>query len=479
MSQSDARNGLVAALIQALGERYVLTEPRDQEPYLHDWRGRYAGRALAVVRPASAEEVAAVVTLCREEGAPMIPQGGNTGLCGAATPGREGDAVVIVLDRMNRIRSLDPLENTMVVEAGCVLATIQQAAAAADRLFPMELGSEGSCQIGGNIATNAGGVAVLRYGPMRDLVLGLEVVLPDGRIWDGLRRLRKNNSGYDLKHLFIGAEGTLGIITAAVLKLFPRPRTTRSAMAAIPDLDAALRILAAMRTALGDRINAFEVISDGQVAFTLRHIPGVRNPVATPAPWYLMVEAADSLGELDLSEVLERVLGEAIEAGDALDAVIPASEAQAEAIWKLRHSVSEANKKEGPSISHDSAVPVARVPDFVRGCTERLLAEVPGCRPVFVGHLGDGNVHVVVFLAAGEHPPEVEFEALAKRINAIVHGESVARDGCLSAEHGIGQSHVARLPLYKSAVEMDLMRSVKSALDPLNLFNPGKVLRDL
>ena len=476
MVAEDTRRQVLEGLREALGSTSVLTSDNDTEPFVNDWRGRYHGRALAVVRPGTTAEVSRVVALCREHGIAVVPQGGNTGLCGGATPDAAGDAVVLALERLNRVRSLDPLDNTMVVEAGCVLAAIQAAAEGVDRLFPMSLGAEGSCQIGGNLATNAGGTAVLRYGAMRDLVLGLEVVLPDGQVWDGLRRLRKNNTGYDLKHLFVGAEGTLGIITAAVLKLFPAPRVTRSAMAALPDLDAALSILASMRTALGDRLNAYEIISQGQVDLVIRHMPGIRNPVATPAPWYLMVEATDTLDDLDLAGVLEGVLGEAIENGAALDAVIPATEAQAQGIWTLRHSVSEANRREGVSISHDTSVPVSRVPDFVRACTARLIAEIPGCRPVIVGHLGDGNVHVVVFLAPGESPSPEALETVAERINAIVHDESAARDGSISAEHGIGQSHAARLPLYKSKVEMDLMRTVKRALDPNGLFNPGKVL---
>ncbi|MCC7281650.1 MAG: FAD-binding oxidoreductase [Acetobacteraceae bacterium] len=459
-----------------IGPDSFITDEDAMAPYLVDWRNRYHGRAQGVARPATPSEVAAVVRICAQNAVPVVPQGGNTGMCGGATPDPTGRAIVIGLDRMNRIRDVDPLNNAITVDAGCVLADIQARAGEVGRLFPMGLGSEGSCQIGGNLSTNAGGTAVLRYGTMRDLVLGLEVALPDGRIWNGLRALRKDSTGYDLKQLFIGAEGTLGIITGAVLKLFPTPMVSRSAMVALDGVEAALRLLAALRATCGDRLNAFEIMSAGQLALVLRHIPDVRNPVATEAPYYLMIEASDAAGADDLGGMLETVLGQAHADGTILDAVVASSEAQAALIWRLRHSVSEANMREGLGVSHDTSVPISRLPEFVADCTASLGERFPQANTVFVGHVGDGNIHVVVIFQRELFPDADAFERVATEVTTIVHDASAARGGSISAEHGIGQMHAARLARYKDPLELDLMRAIKRTLDPGGIMNPGKIL---
>ncbi|MGR6964521.1 FAD-binding oxidoreductase [Geodermatophilus sp. URMC 61] len=446
----------------------------DPAGFLTDWRGAYSGTAAAVVRPGSTEEVAAVVGLCRELGVAVVPQGGNTGLCGGAVPDASGRQVVLSLTRMRRIRDLDVANSTITVEAGVVLRTVQEAAAAAGRLFPLSLGAEGSCTIGGNRATNAGGTGVLRYGTMRDLTLGLEVVLPDGRVWHGLRGLRKDNTGYDLKQLFVGAEGTLGVITAAVLELFPAVRNRATAWVALPDPQAAVDLIGVVRESTGDRLTAFELMSRRSVEFVLRHGAGVRDPIADVHPWYALIELSDTLPDAGLDAVVEAALGEAVERGVAADAVVASGSGQVAALWALREGISEAQNPEGPSLKHDVTVPIGSIPAFV-AATDRALAEaLPGVRVVAYGHVGDGNLHYN--LSGPEPRDDAAFRARAGVLSRIVHDSAAAFDGSISAEHGLGQAKRDVIADYKSPLELELMRGVKQLLDPAGLMNPGKVL---
>jgi len=461
-------------LVAALGDKAVLTDPETLAPYLAEQRGRYQGAAPFVLRPATTEEVATAVTLCAEAGVPMVPQGGNTGLVAGAVPLAEQGAVLLSLGRMNKIRSVDPTDYSIIVEAGCILQQVQQAAEDVDRLFPLSLGAEGSCQIGGNLSTNAGGVHVLRYGNARDLVLGLEVVLPDGRIWNGLRALRKDNTGYALKHLFVGAEGTLGIITAACLKLFPRPAETATAFVAVRDPAAAVELLARARAASGDRVIAFELIPRIGLAFALKHIAGIADPLTEPSDWYVLVELASGRADGTLRESLEEFLSEAVEDGLVKDAALAASERQATAFWAIREGMVEAQNFEGGSIKHDVSVAVSKVPAFIARAQALVEAMVPGIRPVAFGHVGDGNIHFNL-----SQPEGADREAYLARwdeVNQAVHSLVVEMDGSISAEHGIGYMKVAENARFKSPVELDLLRRVKNALDPTDLMNPGKVI---
>jgi FAD/FMN-containing dehydrogenase len=466
---------LIDDLKAAVGPNNVLTAPAEVEPFVLDWRGIYRGESPAVVRPGSTEEVAAVIALCAANGTAIVPQGGNTGMCMAAVPRAGREEIVLSLGRMNRIRKVDPLNNTMTVEAGVVLANIQQAAIAADRLFPLSLGAEGSCTIGGNLSTNAGGVNVLRYGNTRDLVLGLEVVLPDGEIWSGLRGLRKDNTGYDLKHLFVGAEGTLGIITAAVLKLFPKPSASATAWGSVKSPQAALELFALLRQHCGDRINAFELISRNCLELVLAHIPGTRDPLAAPNDWYVLTELADSRAGDELRGELERALEAALQAGLMTDVTIAESGAQSQALWKLRETIPEAAKGEpGMLYRHDIAVGVSAIPAFIDEARDALEARFPGARLICFGHLGDGNLHYNVFV-----PGRARADAAAREahdVTDLVYDMVQRYGGSFSAEHGIGLAKVAELQRYKNAVELELMRSIKRTLDPHGLMNPGKVL---
>ena len=464
---------LVARLSAIVGAGAVVSGG-EMASHLTDWRGRYSGQARCVVKPASVEEVAAVVALCAEERIPMVPQGGNTGLVGGATPRHDGDEVVINLSRMKRIRGIDTANNTLTAEAGCLLAEVQAAAEGADRLFPLSLAAEGSCEIGGNLSTNAGGVAVLRYGNMRELTLGLEAVLPDGRIWRGLRGLRKDNTGYDLKHLFIGAEGTLGIITAAVLKLFPRPRRAATAWLAVSDPAAAVELLSRLRGACGERVTGFEIVARPALELVLKHIPGARDPLAAASPWYVLAELTDTLVDFDLAGTLEAILGAELAAGRVADAAVAQDVAQQQAFWHLRESISEAQRIEGLSIKHDIAVPVSRIAEFIARADEALRSAFPEVRIVAFGHIGDGNLHYNLSRPAAAE--NAEFIAQTPQANRIVHDLVAELDGSISAEHGLGQLKRGEILRYKSAVEMDLMRLVKQALDPHGLMNPGKVL---
>ncbi|MCK9282759.1 MAG: FAD-binding oxidoreductase [Rhodocyclaceae bacterium] len=462
---------LVDALRRALGDTHVITAAEEMSTYCSDWRGRYRGDALCVARPVNTEEVAAVVRLCADAGVPVVPQGGNTGLCGGATPC--GGEVVVSLGRLRRVRHLDIDNNTLTVEAGCTLAEVQQTALAANRLFPLSLAAEGSATIGGNLSTNAGGVQVLRYGNARDLTLGIEVVLPDGRIWNGLRGLRKDNTGYDLKHLFIGAEGTLGLITAAVVKLFPLPRETVTAWATVSDPAAAVALLGRFRAALGERVTAFEIIGRSALDLVLRHIPGSRDPLAANAQWQVLIELSDTL-DGDLRSDAENVLAEAIAAGAVDSSVVAASETQAKALWALRENISEAQRIEGISIKHDVALPVSRIAEFIVRAEAKLRERFADVRIVCFGHIGDGNLHYNLSKVAGTE--NADFIANAPQVNRLVHDLVHGMEGSISAEHGLGQLKREENRRYKDPVEIELMRTVKSALDPRGLMNPGKVL---
>ncbi|MGY1679209.1 FAD-binding oxidoreductase [Geodermatophilus sp. SYSU D01176] len=462
---------LAARLRDVVGPAGIVDDPAG---FTTDWRGAYSGSAAAVVRPGSTEEVAAVVALCREAGVAVVPQGGNTGLCGGAVPDASGRQVVLSLTRMRRIRDLDAANQTVTVEAGVVLRELQDAAAAAGRLFPLSLGAEGSCTIGGNLATNAGGTGVLRYGSMRDLTLGLEVVLPDGRVWDGLRALRKDNTGYDLKQLFIGAEGTLGVITAAVLRLFPAVRSRATAWVALPDPQAAVDLIGVVRELAGDRLTAFELMSRQSVEFVLRHAVGARDPFGGAHPWYALVELSDTLPDAGLGAVVEAVLADAVERGVVADAVIASGSAQVAALWALREGISEAQNHEGPSLKHDVTVPVSAIPPFVAATDRALQQALPGVRTVTYGHVGDGNLHYNLSGPVGGDAGE--FRSRADVLSRIVYDSTAAFDGSISAEHGLGQGKRDVIGDYKSALELELMRGVKQLVDPAGLMNPGKVL---
>jgi FAD/FMN-containing dehydrogenase len=463
-------DALITGLVGLLGERNVLVEPDDVAPFCTDWRGRYSGTAVCVILPGSTEEVAAAVSACTSAGVAIVPQGGNTGLCGGATP--LGGEVVVCLRRMNRIRAVDADNNSITVEAGCTLHAVQEAATGAGRLFPLSLAAEGSATIGGNLSTNAGGVQVLRYGNARELTLGLEVVLADGRIWNGLRALRKDNTGYDLKHLFIGAEGSLGLITAATLKLFPRPHVRATAWAAVPDPAAAVSLLGRLRDAAGDNVTAFEIVGRPALDLVLKHIPGARDPLDGQPAWQLLIELSGARDDLPVA--LEQALQEAAEAGVIDDAVVAASEAQTAALWALRENVSEAQKIEGVSIKHDVAVPVSRIAEFIARADAAVRAAFPEVRIVCFGHIGDGNLHY------NQSKPDAQsnsaFIARTEAVNRIVHDLVHELGGSISAEHGLGQLKREEVLRYKSGTEMDMMRAIKRALDPRGLMNPGKVL---
>jgi len=464
---------LIEQLTSIVGVGDVLTSADDMAPHLVDWRRRYHGAARCVVRPASTEEVSAVVRICAQAGVAMVPQGGNTSHCGASIPDLSGEAVLISLSRLNKIRALDVANNTITVDAGCVLQTIQDAAFEAGRLFPLSLAAEGSCQIGGNLSTNAGGVQVLRYGNTRELTLGLEVVLPSGDVWTGLRGLRKDNTGYDLKQLFIGAEGTLGIITAAVMKLFPLPQATATAWLAIQSPQVAVDLLGHMQAAFGATLTACELVSDISLGMVLKHIHGAQAPLAS-SPWYLLVELSGAGEEGALRIALEGFLEESLENGSITDAVLAQSVEQARRLWALRENISEAQKVEGFSIKHDISVPVSRIGEFVERADAALLQAFPGIRIVTFGHVGDGNLHYNQSKPeSGENAVFIDSQA---RVNELVHDIVHSLGGSISAEHGIGQLKRDELLRYKSALEMDMMRTVKRAFDPLGLMNPGKVL---
>ncbi|MBP6018908.1 MAG: FAD-binding oxidoreductase [Burkholderiaceae bacterium] len=468
---------LIARLVDLLGESAVLRTQADMAGYTEDWRGRYKGQAACVVLPASVQQVSDVVRLCTDQGVPILPQGGNTSLCGGAVPDANGTAPVIInLSRMNRIRNLDAANNSIEVEAGCVLATVQQAAAEQGRLYAVSLGAEGSCQIGGNIATNAGGTGVLRYGNTRENVLGLEVVLPDGSIWNGLKTLRKDNTGLDLKHLFIGTEGTLGVITAATLKLHPLPLAHSMAWVAPVDPKAALALLGRCQARFGAKLTAFEMIDSNQMDIVLEYVPGRRNPLAKSYPWHLLIELSDSHAVNSDDDELLELLDLAMTQGLVADATLATSQAQRHAMWELRHSVSEGNKKAGVGLTSDTAVPVSAVPQFIHDATAAVQAIVPGLKVVIVAHLGDGNVHFIPFFSFDQWQALADQGATAQAIRRSVNDVAHSLGGTFSAEHGVGRTLLPEMQHYKSPVELAMMHAVKQALDPGNLLNPGRLL---
>ncbi|MGH8181667.1 MAG: FAD-binding oxidoreductase [Steroidobacteraceae bacterium] len=475
----------LSGLERILGPQGILTaetpgtspaSAADLEPYLTDHRRRYHGRALAVVLPRVVTEVTEVLAFCNQHGIGAVPQGGNTGYCGGATPDDSGRQIVVSLSRLNRVRHVDALNYSIVAEAGCVLAQVQRAADEAQRFFPLSLGSEGTCQVGGNLATNAGGVHVLRYGMMRDLVLGLEVALADGRLLSSLGTLRKDNTGYDVKSLFLGAEGTLGIITAASLKLFPKLRAFAAAFAAVADPRAAVALLARLRDASGDRVSSFELIPRIAVELTSRHIPGVRDPLDAPHPWYVLCELTSSRADDPLADLLEQCLADAMEEKLVLDAAVARGESDRAAFWKLRETIPEAQRRDGASLKHDISVPVASIPDFIEQGSRWLTGHVPEGRLVAYGHVGDGNLHFNMNQAPGAD--RAAFLARDEPVKRAMH--DLVRDfgGSFSAEHGIGRLKVGELERYAPPVELDLMRAIKRTLDPNGILNPGKVLRD-
>lgn len=465
---------LIARFAAIVGPAHALTEPAATLPYRVEWRDRFTGETPLVLRPACTAEVSAILALANSTGTAIVPQSGNTGLVGGQVPDRSGREVVLSLERMTRIRSVDAQGYALTAEAGTILADVQAAAEAADRLFPLSLGSEGSCRIGGNISTNAGGTGVLAYGSMRDLVLGLEVVLADGRVLDGLTALRKDNTGYDLKQLLIGAEGTLGVVTAAVLKLHPKPRGQAVAFAAMGSPAAALKLFSTARARAGHDLTGFELMPRIGLDFVLRHLPGTRDPLAAASPWYALIEIASGSSDDKASEILEELLGDALAEGTITDAAIARSLAERKAFWHLRHGMSEAQKPEGGSIKHDISVPLADVPAFLDEAIAAVAAMVPGCRPVPFGHLGDGNIHFNVSQPLGAD--KAAFLARWEEMNALVHGIVARHRGSISAEHGIGRLKRDLLPGVKGEVAMALMRAIKNAFDPNGILNPGKVL---
>ena len=468
----------LASLRSLLGANNVLTGAA-MAPYLTDWRERYSGEAEAVVRPATTEEVSKVVLWCREHGFSIVPQGGNTGLCGGATPDQRGRQIVVSLTRLNRIRYIDSDNDTIEVEAGCILQSVQEAAEQVGRLFPLSLAAEGSCTIGGNLATNAGGTQVLRYGNTRELCLGLEVVCADGQIWHGLRALRKDNTGYDLRDLFIGSEGTLGIITAASLKLYPLPVAQCTAMLTLNSLDDAVKMLSLARAGFGASLTGFEVMRNNCLEGVVRCYPDQRLPfdeAGLASPWFALLELSDNESEAHARERFEVVLGDAIEAGVVQDAVIAESVAQSKALWHLRESIPLSEKSFGKSVKHDVSIPVSSIPAFVEKTNAMLQANFAGVEHVIFGHLGDGNLHYNV--ARGTAYSEEELLSKQRDIYQIVHDSVHAFHGSISAEHGIGQLKRDLLAHYKDPVELALMHKIKQALDPDGVMNPGKVLQE-
>ncbi len=453
----------------------LLDEPEAMAPFLTDWRRKWTGQALAVAQPDTAEGVAAVLRWCGAHSVAVVPQGGNTGLSGGATPSAQGRNLVLSTARLQRIRALDAVGHTITAEAGVTLQQVQDAARDADRLFPLSLAAQGSCTIGGNLATNAGGVQVLRYGNARELCLGLEVVTADGDLWSGLRELRKDNTGYDLRGLFIGSEGTLGVITAAVLKLFPRPAAQVAAWVAVPTPEAALALLAPAQQRLASDLTAFELISETCLQLVLQHVPSARRPLAEAAPWYVLLELSSAQGEAAATAAIEGLLEAALEAGHASDAAVSASLAQFRSLWALREDISESQGAEGPTIKHDIALPIARIPAFISATGAALARHWPDLRLVVFGHLGDGNLHYNVSPPAAGMGRDA-FTALEGPVNRLVHDAVHAAGGSISAEHGLGVLRRDEAARYKTAVERRLMLAVKAALDPLNLMNPGKVL---
>lgn len=472
----SAAADFLSRLVGIVGEKHIITGGDKLRPFTQELRGRYSGACRAVALPADVDEVAAVVKCCAAAGVSIVPQGGNTGAMGGAVA--RAEQLILGLARMNRVLEVDAVNNTMRVEAGCILANVQSAAAEAGRFFPLSLGAQGSCHIGGNLATNAGGINVLRYGNTRDLVLGAQAVLADGRIWNGMNSLRKNNTGYDLKNLLIGSEGTLGIITAATLKLFPAPKCRVVTLAGLRSPDAALELLGRLREASGDRLSTFELMANIAVQSAARHISGQTDPLTGAHDWYALIVADSTVHDDDggggLRREFEAGLARALEDDVLQDAVVAESEAQAQKLILLRENIVEAQNFEGGSIKHDVSVPVAQVPEFIRRVHAAIIDAMPSARPYPYGHMGDGNIHFNI-----SQPPDMareEFLEQWRPMNRIVHEIACQLGGSFSAEHGIGITKLEEMTRYKDAVELDIYRCIKRALDPHNLLNPGKVL---
>jgi len=462
------------ALARIVGEEHAIRDADAMAPYLVEWRDRYVGKAALILKPGDTQEVAAILARAHATRTAIVPQGGNTGLVGGQIPFETGHEVVVSLSRLNRVRDIDLGGNTMTVEAGLVLAQAQQVAASAGRLFPLSLASEGSCQIGGVLATNAGGMSALAYGSARHLALGLEVVLADGQVWDGLKTLRKDNTGYDLKQWFIGAEGTLGIITGATLKLFPKPAAHATALIAVADLKAAVTLLGALRTTLAGSLTTFEVMPRLALELAIKHIAGVSDPLGSAQPWYVLAE----IGLAGTADVHDGQFADTLnglrESGEILDAVLASSETQRLALWHIRENIPAAQTREGASIKHDISLPIAAIPEFVATAGAAVLAIAPGARMVSYGHLGDGNLHFNFSPAPGAEA--AEFLAKTEAIKRAVHDLVAERRGSFSAEHGIGKLKVGELARYENPVALDMMRLIKHSLDPHGIMNPGKVL---
>ncbi|MBT2326586.1 FAD-binding oxidoreductase [Variovorax paradoxus] len=466
---------LIAELAAVVGAAHVQTDDAFTACYVSDWRRNFPGAARAVVRPGSTAEVSRVVAACAARGVPVVPQGGNTGLVGGSTPDASRREVVLSLDRMTAVRRVDPLDNSMTLEAGCTVLAAQEAAAEAGRLFPLSLASEGSATVGGVVSTNAGGEQVLCYGNTRDLTLGVEVVLADGRVLDALGALRKDNTGYDLKQLFIGGEGTLGIVTAATFKLYAQPRKVVTAWAAVRDPQAAVELLARLGGAVGERVTAFELIGRQALAQVLAHgTPGMRDPLAGDYAWAVLFDVSEASALMDPSPAVEDVLASAMEQGLVLDAVLAASGQHAHDLWALREHVPEAQRLDGPSIKHDISVAVSRIPEFITEAGAALEALVPGLRVVCFGHVGDGNLHYNQSKPVGM--PDAEFRAREEAIHDTVHAITARMQGSISAEHGIGRLKQAAFLHYKQPLALELMARIKQAIDPANTFNPGRLL---
>ncbi len=463
---------MIEQLQRIVGTEAVLTGA-DTTPYSEDWRGRYSGTALAVVFPADTEQVSQVVKWCATNNISIVPQGGNTSLCGGGVPLPKGKQVVLNLSRMNRILEVDPQNQTLTVQAGCTLASVRATADSHDCLFPLGLTAIADrCEIGGNISTNAGGIGVLRYGNMREMVLGIEAVLPDGRIWNGLRGLRKDNTGYDLKHLFIGAEGTLGIVTAAVLKLFPKPQTTVTALIGVGTVTSATRTLDLVRQNCGNTLSAFELMSRECVDMVLRNIEGTKEPFDSKYPWYLLVQLSDATKSLMHESLRDTITGFT---ASHFDFEIAADAAMAEEWWKLRRNISEAQKREGISIKHDVSVPISSITEFLLHASASLKAAYPDVRILAFGHMGDGNIHYNISLA-DKVRNKIFIASEESKVNELVYQVINELKGSISAEHGIGQLKRETIRNHKSVIELDLMRSLKKALDPQGIMNPGKLL---
>jgi len=464
----------IETLVRIVGDRHAIRDEADMAPYLIEWRDRYHGKAVLVLMPGSTDEVAAILRCANEARVGIVPQGGNTGLVGAQIPDESGDQIVVSLRRLSHVRDVDLASNTMTVEAGLPLAVAQDVAERAGRFFPLSLASEGSCQIGGVLATNAGGLAVLAYGSARDLALGLEVVLADGRVWHGLKSLRKDNTGYDLRDLFIGSEGTLGIITAAVLRLFPRPMERVTCMAGLSDLERAPEFFTRVHDSAGPMLTAFEILPRIGIEFALKHGNELREPFPTLHAWYLLFELTSPRVGEEPQRLAEALLQEAIEAGEITNAIVATSLKQAQDLWRLREVMSEAQKPEGGSIKHDISVPVARVPEFIARANQLVELLIPGARPVPFGHLGDGNIHYNVSQPIGMNKDV--FLANWETLNAAVHEIVLDLGGSISAEHGIGRMKRDLLPHAKGEVAVELMRRIKTSFDPNGILNPGKLL---